>query len=215
MSAASPYALVRGSAASPMEFPGTPVTNPGTPLTNPMTPTGIDAEVDQTEVSLVRGASGQVQTFTLRAGGVLRIGRGVANDIVLDFNGVSVYHAELFLRPDTSNSGRQLLCIRDDSKNGTGVRPGPHSPDAVVLRGKVPEWESLKKGAFRVLDHGWQMIVPLRSRKGEQQMSEAPRIVTVYVGSKIGPLLGPDEELDGEAWEPNVMAPPKAITVGG
>merc|ERR1712072_722889 len=88
-------------------------------------------------------------------------------------------------------------------------------PDAVVLAGKVPDWESLKKGAFRVLDHGWQMIVPLRSRKGEQQMSEAPRIVTVYVGSKIGPLLGPDEELDGEAWEPNVMAPAKAITVGG
>merc|ERR1712096_352512 len=85
---------------------------------------------------------------------VLRIGRGVANDIVLDFNGVSVYHAELFLRPDTSNAGTQLLCIRDDSKNGTGVRPGPHSPDAVALNGKVPEWENLKKGAFRVLDHG-------------------------------------------------------------
>merc|ERR1712039_1087766 len=72
-----------------------------------------------------------------------------------------------------------------------------------------------KKGAFRVLDHGWQMIVPLRSRKGEQQMAENPRIVTVYVGSKIGPLVGPDEELDGEAWEPtsSMMAPTKSIGI--
>merc|ERR1712070_1360983 len=64
-------------------------------------------------------------------------------------------------------------------------------------------------------DHGWQLIVPLRSRKGDQQMAENPRIVTVYVGSKIGPLVGPDEELDGEAWEPasSMMAPTKSIGI--
>merc|ERR1711964_17644 len=56
------------------------------------------------------------------------------------------------------------------------------------------------------------MIVPQRSRKGDQQMAENPRIVTVYVGSKIGPIVGqPDEELDGEAWEPtSAMVPTKA-----
>merc|ERR1712070_928289 len=63
-------------------------------------------------------------------------------------------------------------------------------------------------------DHGWQLIVPLRSRKGDQQMAENPRIVTVYVGSKIGPLVGPDEELDGEAWEPtSSMVPSKSIGI--
>jgi len=159
-------------------------------------------EAVQTDITVVRGGSGAAQTFTLRSDSALRIGRGVANDIVLDFNGVSAYHAELSLQQDAVNgAASHTICIRDDSKNGTGVRPGPHAPEVVLKNGALPAWESLVKGVNRALEHGWQLIVPMRSRKGESQMPEIMRMITVYHGSKVGPTTGVDE-LDGDIWEP-------------
>merc|ERR1712039_950218 len=106
-----------------------------------------------------------------------------------------------------------MLCIRDESKNGTGVRPGPHTPGADMKKGP-PAWEALDKGNLKALEHGWQVIVPMRSRKETSQLPESWRVLTVYTGTKIGPLV-PDEEIDGEAWEPDatklegkVLAPP-------
>jgi hypothetical protein len=166
-------------------------------------------EESKIDVTVHRGHTGATQTFTLRTGGVLRIGRGIANDIVLDYAGVSVYHAELYLRPNTEpGQTEQLLCVRDESKNGTGVRSGPHALDGK----KDGDWEPLKKGALRVLEHGWQLLVPMQSRKENLQMPEAPRVLTVYIGTKVGPIGG--EDLDGEAWEPGTAIEPiKAIYV--
>lgn len=155
------------------------------------------SEVAQCDIKVSHGFSGVVQTFTLRVGGVLRIGRGMANDIVLNFNGVSVYHCELFLAP-SSSSKQGILYIKDNAKNGTGIRPGPKSTD--VSDGDANSWEALKIGVPVELKHGWQLIVPMRSRMGEMQVPEVMRLLTVYVGPST--VLAADTELDGEVWEP-------------
>eukprot|EP00929_Paragymnodinium_shiwhaense_P066286 TRINITY_DN33230_c0_g1_i1.p1 TRINITY_DN33230_c0_g1~~TRINITY_DN33230_c0_g1_i1.p1 ORF type:complete len:1023 (+),score=316.25 TRINITY_DN33230_c0_g1_i1:118-3186(+) len=172
-------------------------------------------EAGSADVTIYRAATGAVQTFTLRTGGVLRIGRGNANDIVMDFNGVSIYHAELYLRPAQAGEGEpgtQLLCLKDASKNGTGVRPGPHSVGADPK--KPAQWEAVDSGKdsskLRVIEHGWQLIVPHRSRKENCQLPESWRVLTVYMGTKVGPAG--DAALDGEALEEPIVE--KAKTPG-
>merc|ERR1712232_1347278 len=139
---------------------------------------------------------------------------------VLDFNGVSVYHAELYLRKaapgEATAGGSEVLCIRDDSKNGTGVRAGLHAPGTDIQK-PPPDWELLPKGTLRTLDHGWQIIVPMRSRKENSQLPESWRVLTVYWGTKVGPAGG---EVDGEAWEPAILPKPnkrakRALAAGG
>ncbi|CAE8656188.1 unnamed protein product, partial [Polarella glacialis] len=79
---------------------------------------GLAVEGEKCDITVCRAGTGSAQTFTLRAGGVLRIGRGVANEIVLDFEGVSVFHAEIYLRPRGIVDGvvtPQMLVVRDDS----------------------------------------------------------------------------------------------------
>jgi len=143
--------------------------------------------VVQCDVTLACEHTGWKRTFTLRVGNILRIGRSSANDVVLDFDGVSLYHAELFLRPLAGGHG---LCVRDNSKNGTGVRPGGS-----------PAWEPLRRGAFRALDHGWRLAVPLRGRRAEPE----PRgTMTVQIGERV--CAAEAAELDGEAWEPEAAA---------
>merc|ERR1719188_1416461 len=101
----------------------------------------LEMPSDRCDVIIYRPQTGAAQSFVLSSGGVLRIGRGMGNDVVLDFAGVSVYHAELYLRPsaDPGQSGKQLLCIRDASKNGTAVRP------AAIAGGSSLPWEPLKR----------------------------------------------------------------------
>lgn len=145
----------------------------------------------------MRGGTGALQKFTLREKSVVRIGRGLANDIVLDFAGVSVYHARLLFRK--GKAGPEI-CLRDESKNGTGVRP----PDPGVAAG---EWEPLKRNGVRSLGHGWQIIVPLRSRQGEKQMRESMRTLTIFIATKNRK----DDDLDGEAWEPPPVGETAAV----
>merc|ERR1712167_542095 len=45
-------------------------------------------------------------------------------------------------------------------------------------------------------------MVPMRSRKENSQLPESWRALTIYTGSKVGPL-GVNEEIDGESWEPD------------
>eukprot|EP00930_Biecheleria_cincta_P082340 TRINITY_DN72094_c0_g1_i1.p1 TRINITY_DN72094_c0_g1~~TRINITY_DN72094_c0_g1_i1.p1 ORF type:complete len:1106 (-),score=302.48 TRINITY_DN72094_c0_g1_i1:209-3526(-) len=138
-------------------------------------------EGEKCDVTICRGSTASAQTFAIRVGGVLRIGRGVANDVVLDFEGVSVYHAEIHLQPRaTGDTGPPLLCVRDESKNGTAVRAGPHAEEATA-----EAWEPLKKGALRILQHGWQIMMPLNSRKNSKQLPVGDRLVTVFVGSTV------------------------------
>lgn len=144
--------------------------------------------------------SGNSKTLTLCVGGRLTIGRDSTNDIVLDVDGVSSSHAELHLRPVAP--GRDPLIIRDKSRNGTGLRPGPQSSDSVGWQlGKLPAWERLKKGTMRTLDHGWQLLMPVESQGNE-------RPLTVYIGNCF--TASEVEELDGEPCEPqDLIAQPE------
>lgn len=151
--------------------------------------TGVEAQ--KLDVTICRGSTGSAQTFTLRPNGFLRIGRGVGNDLVLDFLGVSVYHAELHLLPrSVGEDGQQIpqcLCVRDVSKNGTAVRSGPHAEGEGVTT-----WEVLKTGALRVVQHGWQVMMPVNSRKNQKQQKTIDRLLTIYVGKKVPPAAPAD-----------------------
>ena len=80
----------------------------------------------------------------------------------LGFQGISMLHTELLLSP-----GGAFLCVIDHSKNGTGVRPGPEAKNSGWVGDAHPNWERLKPKTSRMLEDGWQLIVPVRSRKGE------------------------------------------------
>lgn len=59
------------------------------------------------------------------AGNAVRIGRAPGNDVVVEFRGVSQYHAELRLE---AVKGTLKLCVRDLGMNGTGLQ----KPDAKI-----------------------------------------------------------------------------------
>eukprot|EP00927_Polykrikos_kofoidii_P010828 TRINITY_DN14573_c0_g2_i1.p1 TRINITY_DN14573_c0_g2~~TRINITY_DN14573_c0_g2_i1.p1 ORF type:complete len:662 (-),score=160.17 TRINITY_DN14573_c0_g2_i1:156-2141(-) len=156
-------------------------------------------------VTFVREHTGQEWSFMLHLGSVVRLGRSPLNDIVLDFDGVSVFHAELYIR---QSGPLRILCVRDNSKNGTGIRPGPRA--AGGCDGELDQtWAPLQRGSFGVLEHGWQLVVPLRQRGGRKLVSESVQSLTVYIGEHVSEAVA--AELDGEAWEP----PEADDTLGG
>mmetsp|Transcript_5070 Transcript_5070/g.14055 ORF Transcript_5070/g.14055 Transcript_5070/m.14055 type:complete len:859 (-) Transcript_5070:283-2859(-) len=134
-------------------------------------------------LTIVRGGRGG-QIFTLRAGGALRIGREAGMDIRLGFQGISMLHTELLLSP-----GGAFLCVIDHSKNGTGVRPGPEAKNSGWVGDAHPNWERLKPKTSRMLEDGWQLIVPVRSRKGEEQLPESQRTFTIFMGNRADKLI--------------------------
>lgn len=144
---------------------------------------------------------GPERHFTLRAGGVVRVGRKPSCNVPLDFDGVSAVHSELLLLPPgdvpgAASEGHGLrLCIRDASRNGTAVRLGEADG----------EWDKLSKGVLRELCSGSQLKIPLRSRQGATQLSQQSRILTLTFAFKV------------EAVEPDVpqRAPqPGALSLG-
>jgi len=142
----------------------------------------------QLELTIRRGEGSVEQSFKLAPGGVVRIGRRACSDIVLDFEGVSAHHADILLQAAEGGSSGQAgprLCIRDDSRNGTGVRPGPEASDRQSASA-APAWEAVPKGSLRTLDHGWQLKVPLKSRHGKAQLPELERTLTLHIASKGG-----------------------------
>jgi len=136
------------------------------------------------QVTIVRGiSSDQTQRIILRAGGLLRIGRDAASDIQIDLNGVSGVHGELSLQAVTAGGDADQaleLCICDRSKNGTAVRAGPRVLGSGWTGKSCPAWERLASGTPRSLPHGWQMLVPAKSRKGDQQIPMVQRLLTVF-----------------------------------
>mmetsp|Transcript_35128 Transcript_35128/g.98630 ORF Transcript_35128/g.98630 Transcript_35128/m.98630 type:complete len:213 (+) Transcript_35128:178-816(+) len=148
----------------------------------------------QCEVTIVRERTGTVQRFTLDEGSILRIGRGESNDVVVDCEGVSGFHAELFLRADGAG---QRLCVRDNSKNGTATRPGPGQDG-----GPEPAWEPLRRGAFRVLEQGWQVIVPMRGRTGRDEAPEFAQTMTFYIAHGGSTRAAAPVVADGGHWGP-------------
>lgn len=156
-------------------------------------------DIVQCEVALVCERDGWARTFTLRTGSVVRIGRCSINDVILDFDGISSYHAELFLRTVAVGGG---LCVRDNSKNGTGARV-----EAMLLRassnsdnGDGSTWQPLRRGAYHVLQDKSQLMLPMRSRKTPgDQFPTVGHIITVYISGTV--LAEEVAELDGEAVE--------------
>lgn len=123
--------------------------------------------------------TGAPQTFTLKMGTQVRIGRGTSADVALDVAGISSRHAELVLESDSN--GSPMLMVRDNSRNGTGVRARP-----LTAGGPKTPWKRLQKGESCSIGHNWQIKVPLKSRKGETiatQTPEALRTLTLHVAS--------------------------------
>lgn len=112
---------------------------------------------------------------------VLRIGRKSSSDVVLDFEGVSNLHAELLL--EGADGDTPKLCVRDSSRNGCAIRP--------VSETLSSAWETLERGVARALGPGWQMKVPLKSRRGVKQLSEPERTLTVNFNFKARPAALP------------------------
>lgn len=112
---------------------------------------------------------------------VLRIGRKSTSDVVLDFEGVSNLHAELLL--EGADGDTPKLCVRDSSRNGCAIRP--------VSDRLSSAWEALEKGVARAVGPGWQMKVPLKSRRGVKQLSEPERTLTVNFNFRARPAALP------------------------
>jgi len=129
------------------------------------------------ELTVVR-PNGAEQRFELRFGGVVCIGRGGKSDVSSDFSGVSLRHVELFLQPAASDElGPPRLFARDCSKNGTGVRQAAGPEDGGATRGFV----RLMPDTPFSMGQGSQIIVPMRSRKGDVQKPEEERTFTLRV----------------------------------
>merc|ERR1719420_843733 len=82
------------------------------------------------------------------------------------------------------------LCVRNSSKNGTGVR----SADA-----RTSPWTVLAPGNLCIIDHGWQMLVPLKGGLGKDRKSLVDRVLIV--------LLDRREVPNGDSLEPTLVLP--------
>eukprot|EP00927_Polykrikos_kofoidii_P070796 TRINITY_DN67180_c0_g1_i1.p1 TRINITY_DN67180_c0_g1~~TRINITY_DN67180_c0_g1_i1.p1 ORF type:complete len:774 (-),score=158.96 TRINITY_DN67180_c0_g1_i1:203-2524(-) len=141
------------------------------------------------ELTILWASSGTAaQTFTLRPGGAVRLGRSPTNDVVVNVPSISARHLEFFLRPRTpeevaagsdSPPGSQVLCVRDDgARNGSGLRSKKPTPG-----GPVVPWKPLEAGSPHLCGNGYQLLVPLKSRKGDTQASKVQRTFTVHFKS--------------------------------
>eukprot|EP00439_Symbiodinium_sp_Y106_P034620 s3954_g4.t1 len=59
-------------------------------------------------------------------------------------------------------------------------------------------WEPLRRGSFRVLGSGWQVLIPTRGSHGGPISGTAT--LTIQIQNKV--FAGEDAELDGEEWHP-------------
>eukprot|EP00929_Paragymnodinium_shiwhaense_P032394 TRINITY_DN17952_c0_g1_i1.p1 TRINITY_DN17952_c0_g1~~TRINITY_DN17952_c0_g1_i1.p1 ORF type:complete len:590 (-),score=231.67 TRINITY_DN17952_c0_g1_i1:187-1956(-) len=137
---------------------------------------------DKIDLHVVRG-TGSKQVVPLKPGSVLQIGRNATNDIVIrDTPGVSQRHAEIYMsqKPD----GTHQLVLRDkSSRNGIGIRQT--EPED---KSGPSTWEKMPSGGMKVLQHGWQLKVPLRALWKQQavQSKEVERLMTFYITATPG-----------------------------
>lgn len=131
----------------------------------------------QCSVTIVQTRNGKLQKRSLCVGGKLLIGKDTTNDFVIDNEGVSGCHAEIQFR-DLSQNGRELLEIKDLSKNGTSVQP--------LIGGN---WIPVQHGSANALGNGWKIIMPPWSFHEKWPL-------TVYVDDKLSASEVAD--IDGE-----------------
>lgn len=127
----------------------------------------------------------------------MRIGRHPENQMVLELEGVSACHAELELKPALPT--QDPLTVRDLSKHGTGIRPGPTMKERWFM-GIAPAWEPLKKGVAHPVDNAWQLLVPLRPLDKEQKGAWP---ISVWVKNRL--TAAEVRDLDGEPCEQSAM----------
>ncbi|OLQ03622.1 hypothetical protein AK812_SmicGene13411 [Symbiodinium microadriaticum] len=125
--------------------------------------------------------------FILKYGEVVRIGRGNDNEVILDYEGVSKHHAEIFMRakqPEEVILGADLkmtglLSIRDlNSRNGLSIHKSPLA--AVPPLGA---FDRIVPGIVQAVQDGWSVLVPAKSRHQDKQMTVEQRLLTLYVSS--------------------------------
>lgn len=149
--------------------------------------------------------------FILKSGDVVRIGRGNDNEVILDYEGVSKHHAEIFMRakqPEEVILGADLkmtglLSIRDlNSRNGLSIHKSPLA--AVPPLGA---FDRIVPGIVQAVQDGWSVLVPAKSRHQDKQMTVEQRILTLYVSSVMVdvPVPPPVQE------PPPVLAPPRQL----
>jgi hypothetical protein len=80
----------------------------------------------QTTQAYLRSLAVPPQTWSLR-GGIMRVGRGDSNDVVLQQPYVSREHAEIFYRDSASDDPEPIYLLRDRSRCGTWIA-NPASP---------------------------------------------------------------------------------------
>ncbi|CAK0892862.1 unnamed protein product, partial [Prorocentrum cordatum] len=132
--------------------------------------------VQGVELVISRDGPDGEKRFVLRPGVDIRIGRHADSQIQVDFDGVSGKHAELFL--GVASQGVMPLLVRDVSKNGTAVRPGPDADAQAWADPKAPPpWQRLENGMPRPVEAGWQLMVPAKSRK-ERDSTNKPAQLT-------------------------------------
>jgi len=158
------------------------------------------------ELTVVR-PNGAEQRFELRFGGVVCIGRGGKSDVSSDFSGVSLRHVELFLQPAASDElGPPRLFARDCSKNGTGVRQAAGPEDGGAARGFV----RVMPDTPCAMGQGSQILVPMRSRKGDVQKPEEERTFTLRVAFPAATALSSVSTAEEEADRAGPMEPAAA-----
>merc|ERR1711907_931363 len=89
-------------------------------------------------------------------GSVIRIGRSPVADFVIEHRGISQYHAELRLLPDSSGPSR--LCVRDLSSNGTGLKR--HGAE-----GATEGATTLTKNSDEPVTDDAQLLLPMRLKE--------------------------------------------------
>jgi hypothetical protein len=77
----------------------------------------------QTPQAYLRSVVPPNQTWSLR-GGMMRVGRGEGNDVVLQHIGVSREHAEIFCRNSSDEAEEPIYLLRDRSRYGTWILSG-------------------------------------------------------------------------------------------
>lgn len=121
---------------------------------------------------------GNGKKFLLKPGETIQIGRGPTNKLVLDWEGVSKHHADLYLKeqPDgiaANGPISELLLVRDHgSKNGTAIKQADAQTD---------RWERLQLGVAQLVRDGFSILIPAKSRREHKQMATEDRMLLVHV----------------------------------
>lgn len=116
---------------------------------------------------------GQMAPIRFRLTGTstrVTIGRRLDSDLPVSVSSVSYDHCELFLRRKNRDP---VLCVRDLSRNQTGVRhPTFVSPNKA--------WRDLRQDEVEILWHRSEILVPAKQKKGLSTEDSRTKIVVIF-----------------------------------